>query len=196
MKNTAITVLALVAAMTGIAAAQTNSLQNQIAANAAPGGGGTEISRHRIIAAIVPDADLPAVANMAAAERLAFELLNQKRADNGQKALAWSDELETLARRHSQDMADHKYFAHRGLDGSMVSDRADRSGLKKWRSIGENIAYNRGYKDPIEMAVKLWMESNSHRENLLNNDWRESAVGVAVASDGSYYFTQIFLLRK
>ena len=63
-------------------------------------------------------------------------------------------------------------------------------------SIGENIAFNRGYKDPVEVAVELWLKSPSHRQNLLKSDWSESAVGIAVADDGSYYFTQVFLTRK
>ena len=93
-------------------------------------------------------------------------------------------------------MAELKFFSHRGLDNKMVSDRADDIGLSKWRAIGENIAFERGYKDPIGKAVELWFESPSHRHNLLENSWKESAVGVAVARDGSYYFTQVFLLRK
>lgn len=135
------------------------------------------------------------VVNIAAAERTAFDLLNQKRAENGLKPLVWSDELATIARVHSRNMAERKFFGHRGLDNKMVSDRADDIGLKKWRSIGENIAFNRGYRDPIEKAVACWLDSPSHRRNLMNDDWRETAVGVAVAADGSFYFTQVFLRR-
>jgi uncharacterized protein YkwD len=136
------------------------------------------------------------VINTKAAERTAFDLLNQQRVANGLKPLVWSDELATIARLHSRNMAEQKFFGHRGLDNKMVSDRADDIGLKKWRAIGENIAFNRGYGDPIEKAVELWLDSPSHRRNLLNDEWRETAVGVAVAEDGSYYFTQVFLLRK
>jgi uncharacterized protein YkwD len=93
-------------------------------------------------------------------------------------------------------MADNSYFSHRGLDNSMVSDRADRGGIGKWNAIGENIAFNRGYKDPISKAVELWMGSTGHRHNLLDDRWKESAVGIAIAADGSYYFTQVFLLRR
>ena len=182
--------------LTSASFAQSNSFQDQTAQNIAPSNDGSGISRPRVVDVKVAEVKASVIVNMASAERVAFEMLNQKRAENGLKALVWSDELEAIARRHSQDMADNKYFSHRGLDGAMVSDRADRTGLTKWRSIGENIAYNRGYKDPIEMAVKLWMESTAHRHNLLTADWRESAVGVAMAADGSYYFTQIFLLRK
>ena len=135
------------------------------------------------------------VVNTAVAEQVAFDMLNQKRADNGLKPLSWSDELATIARLHSHNMAELKFFGHRGLDNKMVSDRADDIGLKKWRAIGENIAYNRGYQDPIGRAVELWLDSPSHRQNLMNSDWRETALGVAVAEDGSYYLTQVFMRR-
>jgi uncharacterized protein YkwD len=69
-------------------------------------------------------------------------------------------------------------------------------GLGAWKTIGENIAYMKGYEDPAAVAVQKWLESTAHRKNLLGPNWRESAVGVSVAEDGSYYMTQVFLLRK
>lgn len=137
-----------------------------------------------------------AVVNVKAVERVAFEMLNKKRADNGLAPLVWSDDLESVARQHSQNMAEFQFFSHRGLDNKLVSDRADKAGVGRWRAIGENIAFNRGYDDPVAKAVELWLDSPSHRRNLLSNTWKESAVGVAVAEDGSYYFTQVFLARK
>lgn len=136
------------------------------------------------------------VVNIVAVERVAFAMINQKRLENGLKPLAWNAELASVARVHSQNMAEYQFFGHRGLDGKMVSDRADNIGLNKWRAIGENIAFNRGYQDPIAKAVEGWMNSPGHRHNLLEDSWKESAIGVAVAPDGSYYFTQVFLLKK
>ncbi len=73
-------------------------------------------------------------------ERNVFELLNGERRSQGLPALEWSDEVAAVARLHSQNMAEEKFFSHRGSDGSMVDDRADRLGLGAWRTIGENIA--------------------------------------------------------
>lgn len=129
-------------------------------------------------------------------EREAFALINQQRNAQGLPSLIWSDEVARVARMHSQNMATYKFFDHRGLDGKMVNDRADSIGLNKWRALGENIAFMRGYAQPADFAVKAWMNSPSHRHNLLGPSWRETAVGVAVASDGSYYFTQVFLERR
>lgn len=143
----------------------------------------------------VEDAAVPTAVNTAASEHAAFEMINQKRAENGLKPLIWSDEVAAIARLHSRNMASLGFFGHRGVDNKMVSDRADDAGLKRWRSIGENIAFERGYQDPIAKAVQLWLDSPAHRQNLMNSDWREAAIGVSVAADGSYYFTQVFLKR-
>jgi uncharacterized protein YkwD len=129
-------------------------------------------------------------------EKEAFTQLNQKRIENGMPELRWSDDLARLARVHSQDMADNKYFSHRGKDGSMVDNRADTLGIRGWLAIGENIAFMRGFSDPVGVAVEQWMASSAHRRNLLSEQWTETAVGLAVAPDGSFYFTQVFTDKK
>jgi uncharacterized protein YkwD len=129
-------------------------------------------------------------------EKLAFGLINQKRAESGLEPLAWSDEVAKIARLHSENMVKFNFFSHRGLDGKMVDGRADSLGITKWSAMGENIAYNRGFKNPIETAVEKWMLSEGHRENLLSERWKESAIGISVTDDGTYYFTQVFLKRR
>ena len=131
-----------------------------------------------------------------ALEREVFALINIERRKHRLADLAWNERLAELARLHSQNMAREKFFSHRGSDGSMVDDRADRIGLGSWRAIGENIAYMRGYDNPAELAVEKWLESTAHRKNLLGANWKESAVGVAITADGTYYFTEVFLVRN
>ncbi len=191
--------LGLLAASATISLAQVNNFQAPTAIKLAAGG---PVSDPFGLLEGDDDEDVKAsevkpsvIVNMASAERLAFDLINKRRVENGLRPLEWSNEVAMVARTHSQNMAEFKFFGHRGLDNKLVSDRADQMRLGKWRSIGENIAYNRGYKDPVEKAVDNWLNSQSHRHNLLNSDWKESAVGVAVGNDGSYYFTQVFLRK-
>ena len=129
-------------------------------------------------------------------ERKAFDEINQQRSAIGLQSLTWSDDAAKIARVHSENMANFKFFSHEGLDGSMVNDRADSFGVSKWRAIAENIAYNRGYANPISFVVERWMKSTGHRENILNNRWKESGIGIAITADGTYYFTQVFVQRK
>lgn len=128
-------------------------------------------------------------------ERQAFLILNQKRAEKGLSALVWSEDMARVARKHSQDMAQYKFFSHAGHDGSLVDDRADSFGFKKWKAIGENIAYNRGYEKPADFACERWMLSVSHRDNILDSRWKEAGIGVAITAEGTYYFTEVFILR-
>src|SRR4030095_3788983 len=83
----------------------------------------------------------PASSAAADIEQQVFTLINAERAKNGLSQLEWSESIAAVARLPSQDMANVKFFSHRGSDGSMVDERADRLGLGTWRLIGENIAY-------------------------------------------------------
>jgi uncharacterized protein YkwD len=207
-----LSVLALTILFSTIAFAQTNISLNQYKNNFYISGentGSTLRTRPRIyvepaassndIANPVVEAPKPAkkTVSILELERQAFELLNTRRIENGLQPVIWSDEVAGIARVHSQSMANNNFFSHQGLDGLTVDKRADSLGLKNWRRIGENIAYNRGYENPVEYAVLRWMQSATHRENLLSNKWKEAGVGIAIAPDGkTYYFTQVFMLRK
>lgn len=132
----------------------------------------------------------------AIAERQAFDSLNAERKARGVPAFEWNDKIASVARYHSLNMAKGKFFSHQDQEGLLVSDRADRMGLADWTAIGENIAFVKGFRTPVELAVGTWMQSAAHRENVLAARWKESAIGVAIAEDGSYYFTQVFIARN
>lgn len=135
-------------------------------------------------------------AQIHAFEKEVFQLINKKRTELGLSELSWSEEIADMARLHSESMAKNNFFSHNGLDGKQVDGRADAAGIRRWSAIGENIAYNRGYDKPMEIAVEKWLLSPSHRENLLNSSWRETGIGIAVTEDGTFYFTQVFLKRR
>lgn len=143
-----------------------------------------------------PEEPLKRVPAISELERHAFKLLNERRLENRLTPVAWNEDLAAVARSHSSNMALNKFFSHQDLDGFRVDDRAERMGVNSWRRIGENIAYNRGYEDPVAFAVTRWMESPLHRENLLSKKWSEAGIGIALAEDGkTFYFTQVFMQR-
>lgn len=148
---------------------------------------------------------LPAVSNENASERLvsstvyeteqrAFELMNANRQANGLRMLAWDDQVAELARSHARNMAENKFFSHRAPDGTTVDERAKMFGVR-WIGIGENIATLRGHNDPATVAVETWMRSTGHKKNILNGQFQISAIGAAVSSDGTIYFSQVFIMR-
>jgi uncharacterized protein YkwD len=131
--------------------------------------------------------------NIASLERRAFDLINAQRQSRGQQALPWDPALARLARQHSENMARGGFLDHTEPGGMSMVRRAHAQGIKGWKALGENIAYNQGYDDPAAFVAERWMISNMHRENLLNSRWTRSAVGVAIASDGRVFFTQLFI---
>jgi uncharacterized protein YkwD len=128
-------------------------------------------------------------------ERIVMDMINKQRAGQGLGSLHWNEKAAQIARLHSENMAHYKFFSHRGLDGLMVNDRADNIQLD-WHAIGENIAYNRGYDDPVGFTIQRWLESPSHKENIMDKRWTETGIGVIVTPDGTYYLTQVFLVEQ
>lgn len=134
-------------------------------------------------------------ANASSLERRAFDLINAQRISNGEQPLVWDAELCRMARMHSESMARQQFFDHTGPDGRSMQERARNSNIRGWSVMAENIAYNQGFNDPAAFAVERWMRSNKHRENILNDNFTRSAVGIARAEDGRVYLTQVFIAR-
>lgn len=160
----------------------------------------TVASRPRTVSSIPRSLETTAAASpsldeASAIERTAFEKTNQARIANGLSALSWDPELCRLARAHSEDMARKGYFAHETPDGLQLKDRARAMGIARFRVIGENIAYNKGYDDPGAFAVERWMNSGGHRANMLYVGFQASAIGSYISGDGSVYLTQVFINR-
>jgi uncharacterized protein YkwD len=98
--------------------------------------------------------------------------------------------LERAAIEHSQDMAKNDYMDHTGRDGSTPGDRVTRAGYK-WKTVGENLAS--GVVTP-EQAVKGWVGSPHHCENLMAAQFTQMTIGYAAnpSSTGGVYWTQLF----
>jgi uncharacterized protein YkwD len=137
----------------------------------------------------------PSIDEATEIERRAFEKTNQLRVEQGMAPLAWDADLCRMARAHSENMARQGYFSHESLDGLHLKERARATGIPRFRVIGENIAYNKGYEDPGGFAVGRWMISPGHRANILYIGFQASAIGSYVSTDGSVYITQVFIAR-
>jgi uncharacterized protein YkwD len=78
-------------------------------------------------------------------------------------------------------------MSHDGSNGSTPWDRSKAAGYDN--AIGENVAM--GYRDAASV-MDGWMNSPGHRANILNCSAKAIGVGLAKASDGSPYWTQLF----
>ncbi|MBK6316848.1 MAG: CAP domain-containing protein [Blastocatellia bacterium] len=128
-------------------------------------------------------------------EQVALSQINEERRAIGVQDLVVSPELCKIARQYCRDMAERRFFAHLDPDGKMVYDRAAKGGVSEWTNIAENIARNRGFEDPAVVAVREWMKSAGHRDNILNARFVETGLGAWVGPDRTVYFAQIFIRR-
>jgi uncharacterized protein YkwD len=135
------------------------------------------------------------VSSLSSLERRVFDLVNNERVQAGLPALMWLDRVATVARYHSTNMATNNFFSHVDPQGRRSGKRADQLGVSDWKQIGENIAWLSG-NDPAARVVRCWMQSPGHRQNILEGSYRESGIGLSIAADGKYYFTQVFIRRK
>lgn len=134
-----------------------------------------------------PSAKPTATADAAtAAEAEVLRLVNQERAQAGCRPLTNDPELAKLAGDYSQDMAERGFFDHTDPDGNDPWERAQDYGIADLG--GENIA--RGQAN-AQSVMDAWMNSEGHRANILNCDFRTLGVG-AHFGDGGPWWTQNF----
>jgi uncharacterized protein YkwD len=112
-------------------------------------------------------------------------LVNVQRASRGLALLKSTAALRVAAGRHSRDMVRRHFFDHVGPRGPSLVRRLRRA--RYWPALaGENIGAGSGtLGTPVAMLL-AWMDSDGHRENILNSRFRQVGVGVAVGTpDGS-----------
>ncbi len=107
------------------------------------------------------------------------DLTNADRQEQSLGALKVNPLLEQAAKEKAQDMASKGYFSHTAPDGKTPWYWLDQVGYN-YTSAGENLAVNFFDSTDIDSA---WMNSTSHRANILNNKFTE--IGIATAN-GTY----------
>lgn len=132
---------------------------------------------------------IPDTQSLFSHEQQVFELVNKQRASRGLPLLKLNAELSRVARFKSQDMIDKKYFSHTSPTYGSPFDMMQSFGLK-FSAAGENIAY--GQKTAAEV-MNAWMNSAGHKANILSEAYTNIGVGVAKMSNGTLYWTQMFM---
>lgn len=101
---------------------------------------------------------------------------NQKRQNQNIQPLSLNPELSAAALNKANDMLKNDYWAHNSPAGRTPWDFIKESGYV-YVYAGENLA--RGFTTSSEVT-EAWMNSQSHRENLLSPNYSE--VGFAVVT--------------
>lgn len=108
----------------------------------------------------------------------ASNIVNDIRAEAGLDKLSWDINLETVASVRAKECSEK--FSHTRPNGS------------QWYTVnskiqgGENLAF--GF-DNAEDCVEAWMDSPTHRDNILYDEFEKVAISI-YEEDGTYYWSQ------
>lgn len=145
-------------------------------------------------------------------------LMNEQRRSYGLQPFTWDENLASIARSHSQDMANRDYYNHDSPEGKTFSDRYSQAGYNCQIPIGENrislggenilqsytfgsyrhmgtvITEYNWYTESeiVKTAVTGWMNSPSHKENILKPYYQREGIGMEIMSNNTLYITQNF----
>lgn len=105
-----------------------------------------------------------------------IELTNQKRLEYGLDTLKRNNLLEKAALLKLENMFQEQYWDHYGPNGETPWKFIKEAGYS-YTFAGENLA--RDFND-INDLINAWMNSPTHRANILNRNYQE--IGIAIAN--------------
>jgi len=109
---------------------------------------------------------------------------NEYRVAEGLEPLVEDPELDALAQIRAEEIV--VYFEHERPDGSdcftVMKDY-------KCTLCGENIAAGQGNPKDV---VDAWMDSEGHRANIMNKDFKKIGIGYSTGGEFGAYWAQLF----
>lgn len=115
-----------------------------------------------------------------------IELVNAERANSGAGALTVTAELFAAAAKRAEELSED--FSHYRPDGSVCFTVFGEFGVTS-SARAENIAGN--FRSP-QQVLQAWMESEGHRNNIMNENYTQLGAGVFTGPDGKLYWVQLF----
>ena len=130
----------------------------------------------------------PTAKNTAAVRHATLCLLNRQRTRHGLRRLRAQRSLTNVAGHYAHAMVDGRFFSHVSPGGSTMLQRIRSThylnGTRGW-ALGENLAWGAGRAATPGQIVGAWMRSPGHRANILNRNFREIGIGVALGTPTS-----------
>ena len=120
-----------------------------------------------------------------------IDLTNQERSADTLQPLQHNSVLDAAATLKAKHMAENEYFAHFSPDNVSPWHWFREAGYQ-YVHAGENLAIHFSDSDEV---VDAWMNSPTHRENIMNGQFMEIGVGTARGSYQGFpttYVVQLF----
>ncbi len=117
-----------------------------------------------------------------------FNMTNEERKDSGIARYEWSDNLHHLAAVRAKEAS--LKWSHTRPDGTGFHTVFDEYGVYYTDNCGENLGYISN--GDMTALFKSFMDSESHRANILSRQYRYCGIGTYVADDGKTYIAMLF----
>lgn len=117
-----------------------------------------------------------------------LQLVNKERAARGLQPLTLDAKASAAAQVRAAECA--RSFSHTRPDGRSCFTALKEGGVS-YRRAGENIAYGQRTANSV---MTDWMNSSSHRANILNSNYTSIGIGYTVIN-GTPYWAQFFVQK-
>jgi uncharacterized protein YkwD len=121
--------------------------------------------------------------------------VNSIRAGSQLPRLRKSGGLTIAARAWSRTMVREHFFAHNVAGKPVLAGRVRAAGYRRYKALGENIAWGTGSAASPAAIVAAWMRSPPHRAIILTPGFREAGVGITPSppqgGDGATYVMDV-----
>lgn len=141
----------------------------------------------------VPEGEAPSITGQDAQDAISddanrlMRLTNSIRQQSTLNELEYSSELSKVAYAKAKDMVEHNYFSHESPTFGSPFEMMKTYGIP-FTSAAENIAGNQ----TVDGAFYAWMESESHRSNVLG-EYTKTGIGVYTSPVYGKIIVQMFL---
>lgn len=119
------------------------------------------------------------ILNLTTDENELLSLINTEREKNNLSNLQIDENLQNVARLKAKDLVENNYFSHISPTYGTPFEMLKNQNIS-YRTASENIAGNSN----ITSAVESWLGSESHKKNILSNDYNYT--GIAVVDSIAY----------
>jgi len=126
--------------------------------------------------------------SMSENEKTIFDLINSARKKQGVPKLSADSTVFKVARLKSKDMVANSYFSHNSPTYGSPFKMLKTYGVS-YKVAGENIAGNPNLED----AVNAWLNSATHKQNLLSNSYNYIGIGVEKSETYGFVITAMFI---
>lgn len=121
-------------------------------------------------------------------QKKVISIVNQNRKKQGLEALTMDEKLMKAAQDRAKELT--KSFSHTRPNGTSCFTIFEKYKITPMAS-GENIAA--GQRSAADV-MDSWMNSQGHKENIMNNKFKKIGVGLVIVPNDmySYYWVQMF----